>query len=106
MAASAAPSDTKCVDRATRPVVNCHCTMCRRTSGHFAAFTARRPEDLVLIESEGLCWYRAAGKARRGFCEICGSSLFWSLIVASGFRSRLARWIYRRPARDGHPRVR
>ena len=50
-----------------RPVVDCHCMMCRRTSGHFAAFTATRSEDLVLIESEGLRWYRASAKARRGF---------------------------------------
>ena len=60
-----------------RPVADCHCTMCRRTSGHFAAFTATRPGALVLIESEGLRWYRSSATARRGFCEICGSSLFW-----------------------------
>ncbi len=73
---------------ALRPVVNCHCTMCRRTSGHFAAFTATRPEALVLIESEGLRWYRASERARRGFCVICGSSLFWEL--ASGERVSIA----------------
>jgi hypothetical protein len=60
-----------------RAVVDCHCTMCRRTSGHFAAFTATRPEALVLIESEGLHWYQSSTSARRGFCGICGSSLFW-----------------------------
>ena len=69
---------------ALRPVVDCHCTMCRRSSGHFAAFTATRPEELVLIESEGLRWYRSSAAARRGFCEICGSSLFWE--PASGDR--------------------
>jgi hypothetical protein len=51
-----------------RPVVDCHCTMCRRTSGHFAAFTATRPEAPVLIESEGstsaASW--AAATARLG----------------------------------------
>jgi hypothetical protein len=60
-----------------RPVVACHCTMCRRSSGHFAAFTATRSEALVLIESEGLRWYRSSATARRGFCGVCGSSLFW-----------------------------
>ena len=60
-----------------RPVVDCHCTMCRRTSGHFAAFTATRPDALVLIESEGLRWYRSSTSARRGFCGRCGSSMFW-----------------------------
>src|ERR671921_1084413 len=71
-----------------RPVVDCHCTMCRRTSGHFAAFTATRPEALVLIESEGLRWYRSSATARRGFCEICGSSVFWE--PASGDRVSIA----------------
>ena len=60
-----------------RPVVDCHCTMCRRTSGHFAAFTATRPEALVLIESAGLRWYPSSTSARRGFCGTCVSSLFW-----------------------------
>jgi hypothetical protein len=71
-----------------RPVVDCHCTMCRRTSGHFAAFTATRPEALVLIDSEGLRWYRSSATARRGFCEYCGSSLFWE--PASGDRVSIA----------------
>lgn len=71
-----------------RPVVDCHCTMCRRTSGHFAAFTATRPEALVLIESEGLRWYPSSTSARRGFCEICGSSLFWEPV--SGDRVSIA----------------
>jgi hypothetical protein len=60
-----------------RAVVDCHCSQCRRTSGHFGAFTATRPEDLVLIEEEGLRWYRSSATARRGFCAVCGSSLFW-----------------------------
>ena len=71
-----------------RPVVDCHCTMCRRSSGHFAAFTATRPEDLVLTESEGLRWYRSSETARRGFCEDCGSNLFWE--PASGERVSIA----------------
>jgi hypothetical protein len=71
-----------------RTVVDCHCTMCRRTSGHFAAFTATRPEALVLIESEGLRWYRSSTSARRGFCGNCGSNLFWE--PASGERVSIA----------------
>ena len=76
------------VRKPLRAVVDCHCTMCRRTSGHFAAFTATRPEALVLIESEGLHWYQSSTSARRGFCGICGSSLFWE--PASGERVSIA----------------
>ncbi len=71
-----------------RPVVDCHCAQCRRTSGHFAAFTAARTQDLVLTGSEGLRWYRSSAAARRGFCGDCGSSLFWE--PASGGRVSIA----------------
>ena len=60
-----------------RPVVNCHCSQCRRTSGHFVAATAVRLEAFVLTSSEGLRWYQSSEAARRGFCGNCGSSLFW-----------------------------
>jgi hypothetical protein len=60
-----------------RPVIYCHCAMCRRASGHFAAATACAPEHLRLISAESLRWYRSSGIARRGFCGTCGSPLFW-----------------------------
>ena len=59
-----------------RDVVFCHCTRCRRTHGHFAAYTACELADLDLVEERGLRWYEADG-ARRGFCAECGASLFW-----------------------------
>lgn len=60
-----------------RPVVNCHCGQCRRTSGHFVAASGSRRGDLSLVSSEGLRWYESSSEARRGFCGVCGSSLFW-----------------------------
>jgi len=60
-----------------RDVVSCHCSQCRRTSGHFVAATAARNADLVLLEDEGLQWYRSSNNTQRGFCNRCGSSLFW-----------------------------
>ena len=69
-------------------MVDCHCTQCRLTSGHFAAFTATRPQDLILTGSVGLRWYRSSSTARRGFCGDCGSSLFWE--PASGERISIA----------------
>ena len=61
-----------------RDVVACHCEQCRRTSGHFVAASATRPEHLVLEESKGLRWYRSSERMRRGFCRYCGSSLFFA----------------------------
>ena len=60
-----------------RPVVYCHCEQCRKTSGHFVAATACNSEDLKITIDRGLRWYRSSPKAQRGFCQHCGSSLFW-----------------------------
>ncbi|MFQ5785561.1 MAG: GFA family protein [Alphaproteobacteria bacterium] len=60
-----------------RNVVNCHCGQCRRSHGHYAAYSAVARGDLVLTEDRGLKWYASSDKARRGFCAECGASLFW-----------------------------
>jgi hypothetical protein len=60
-----------------RPVVGCHCTQCRKQSGHFGAFTACVNEDLTFTAEKSLAWYRASETAGRGFCKTCGSLLFW-----------------------------
>jgi hypothetical protein len=60
-----------------RQVVACHCTQCRRMTGHFLAATAARNEDFVLVREDGLKWFSASADARRGFCGECGSTLFW-----------------------------
>src|SRR5664279_211013 len=60
-----------------RPVVYCHCKMCRRTSGHFVAATACTMSQLSIAPSEHLKWYQSSASAQRGFCGLCGSNLFW-----------------------------
>jgi hypothetical protein len=60
-----------------RPVIMCHCTQCRRTTGHFMAATAARLADFRLLSEGELRWYRSSQQARRGFCARCGSTLFW-----------------------------
>ncbi len=63
------------VDGPMRPVIACHCAQCRKTSGHFVAATSA-PRDRVSIDGD-VRWYVSSETARRGFCPICGSSLFW-----------------------------
>jgi hypothetical protein len=58
-------------------VIACHCSQCRRTSGHYAAMTSVPTEDLVLSSSATLAWYRSSPRAERGFCRVCGGNLFW-----------------------------
>jgi hypothetical protein len=60
-----------------RPVVNCHCGQCRRTHGHFAAYTTASKVMLELLEEAGLRWYGSSPGVRRGFCGTCGGSVFW-----------------------------
>ncbi len=59
-----------------RDVVYCHCTRCRRTHGHFAAYTACARSDLEVEDDRTLRWYELDG-SRRGFCAGCGASVFW-----------------------------
>ena len=59
-----------------RDVVLCHCSHCRRTHGHVAAYAACAGSDLVVTDSGTLRWY-ADGDRERGFCAACGASLFW-----------------------------
>ena len=60
-----------------RPVVACHCTQCRKQSGHYGAFTACADADLHFTAQDTLGWYSASVSAKRGFCKTCGSLLFW-----------------------------
>ncbi|MDX1422351.1 MAG: GFA family protein [Kiloniellales bacterium] len=61
-----------------KPVIGCHCTMCRKQTSHFLAFTAAWNEDLELSEDRGLKWFRSSPHSRRGFCGECGSFLFFA----------------------------
>jgi len=60
-----------------REVIACHCSQCRRSSGHHVAATAAARTALHLEEAATLRWYRSSPAADRGFCERCGSNLFW-----------------------------
>ncbi len=72
-------------------ITACHCSQCRRSSGHVWASTVA-PLDQVRFEADdGLTWYRSSDFAKRGFCNQCGSSLFYMmdaqpnvLAIASG----------------------
>jgi len=59
------------------PVLYCHCSQCRRQTGHFMASTSVGLDRFALTRAEGLAWYEASDIARRGFCRLCGSTLFW-----------------------------
>ena len=61
-----------------RNIINCHCNNCRRTHGHIAAYTAVNKADLEVTDKQGLKWFHdESPDVFRGFCQNCGSSLFW-----------------------------
>lgn len=62
---------------ALRGVVYCHCSQCRKQTGHYYAATNVADRDLTVEGSEKITWYRASPYAKRGFCSVCGSALFW-----------------------------
>jgi hypothetical protein len=58
----------------------CHCTQCRKHSGHVFASTDVPRSALTIEGEEHVTWFHSSEKVRRGFCATCGSSLFWDPI--------------------------
>ena len=63
-----------------RQIINCHCGQCRRTHGHYAAYSSVEKSKFKFIRDTGLKWFRSSDKAKRGFCQECGASLFYERI--------------------------
>ncbi len=53
----------------------CHCTACRKSSGHYFASCDVAKSALTVTGS--VTWFQSSEKVRRGFCGTCGSTLFW-----------------------------
>jgi hypothetical protein len=34
-------------------------------------------KNVAILGEDKISWYQSSEKARRGFCSVCGSSLFW-----------------------------
>lgn len=83
----------------------CHCSKCRKVSGHCFASTDVPRDALTVRGEKNVAWFRSSEKVRRGFCRICGSSLFfdpvhrdWTAVAMGAFDNptgtRLARHIF------------
>ena len=51
--------------------------MCRRQSGHIVAGATAKKSDFSMTGAAELSWFQSSAMARRGFCRLCGSNLFW-----------------------------
>ncbi len=65
------------VDGPIRDGIACHCTQCRKMSGHFWVASSVPMDRFRLTRDDGLEWYAASDQAARGFCKRCGSFLLW-----------------------------
>ena len=62
------------------PPDTCHCTQCRKHSGHVFVSTDVPRSAVTIHGADQVTWFRSSEKVRRGFCTTCGSSLFWDPI--------------------------
>jgi|TARA_B100001079_G_C15973433_1_gene324362 hypothetical protein len=51
-----------------------------KTHGNFAAYTSALEKNLKFISKKTLKWFRSSKKAKRGFCNKCGASIFFKFI--------------------------
>ena len=58
----------------------CHCTKCRKHTGHYEAGTDVLRSAATITGEDKVTWYSSSEGVRRGFCSICGSSLFFDII--------------------------
>lgn len=65
------------IEQFDRDVVACHCSQCRKQSGHHFAATRAQKKDLSITGEHNIKWFKASEHAERGFCQHCGSLLFW-----------------------------
>lgn len=58
---------------------HCHCTMCRRHHGAgYVTWVGFHAGQVEIADPESnLRWHESSPGARRGFCGVCGSSLFF-----------------------------
>ncbi len=58
---------------------HCHCTICRKAHGAaFVTWFGVPKKAMTLLAGTTLVkWYRSSNRARRGFCNFCGSTLFF-----------------------------
>jgi hypothetical protein len=80
------------VAAALPPPDACHCSICRRQSGHYWASSDVPRSSVTVHGEENVTWYRSSDKVRRGFCRVCGSVLFfdplhrdWTAIAMGAF---------------------
>ena len=64
-------------------VTYCHCSQCRKMSGHVLALTRAQSKDITFQSDDTLRWYRSSDEARRG--------VLWGLWINAVFPAHWGR---------------
>ena len=75
----------------------CHCSQCRKQSSHFFAAVNVRRTALTVHGADKVTWYRSSEQVQRGFCSVCGSSLFWNPTMAGYEFTAVAMGLFESP---------
>lgn len=59
----------------------CHCETCRRWTGSAFMCVSVLPEDIRFTGAENIRTYRSSEWAERGWCDRCGTTLYYHLTV-------------------------
>lgn len=65
---------------------HCHCRYCREAHGAAMVSWVGAAEDRFrfMPDSKQPRWFRSSQQSRRGFCEICGTTLFFASSLCPG----------------------
>ena len=80
-----------------RPVINCHCIQCTKTHGNFAAYTSVLEANIQFKSKKTLKWFQSSKKAKRGFCNTCGASIFFEKYGSKGVS--ISAGLFRKPSK-------
>lgn len=68
----------------------CHCGMCRKFSGGIELGVMVPAGSITWTGEESVGTYASSEWAERGFCKICGSSLYWKLTAPGPMQGLLS----------------
>lgn len=57
------------------PLTVCHCRQCGRWTGGPTPYVVCRTTELAVTGE--VRWFHSSPDVKRGFCPVCGGSLFW-----------------------------
>ena len=86
---------------------HCHCTMCRRSHGAaYVTWVGVSADRFELTAQDKLRWYESSPGAQRGFCDRCGSTIFFQSTKWPGemhiVRSNIDGDVDREPTQHGY----